>query len=204
MANGKIIQLNEAKDLDIPVYPVTKAEAVYLENGSSLNDYINLFKPKLIWGDILTPVMRSNTAPEGEAFCSHPYTSHQPYQAFDRMYGYNVSYYHSTDVVPQYIGYKFTSKVQVTSVRLTNGQTSSWTGRMPGTFYVQASNDGTNYINMGSFSKSGAYYQEIFHLSNAVSESNCYLYWRLYITASCTSDNYMNISGIDFYGYKLQ
>lgn len=38
--SGKIIQLNEAKDLDTPVYPVTKAEAIYFDNGSSLNSYL--------------------------------------------------------------------------------------------------------------------------------------------------------------------
>lgn len=40
MANGKIVQLNNIEDPTVPIYPVTRGEAVYLENGSTLDDYI--------------------------------------------------------------------------------------------------------------------------------------------------------------------
>lgn len=157
---------------------------------------------KLYYDSILTPIMISNNEPNGLCFCSHPYSSYQPWMAFDRTYGYNVNYFHSSNAMPQYIGYKFVYPVCVSSVRLTNGQSSSWTGRMPGVFNIEASDDGNIYTIISKHSIKTAYYQNTFDNNIIPNINKWYYYWRLYITESCTSDNYMNISGIDFFGYR--
>ena len=59
MANGKIIQLKELDDLSTPVYPVTKADAVYLQNGSLLTDYLRGF-PQTTIGAANKPIYLNN------------------------------------------------------------------------------------------------------------------------------------------------
>lgn len=59
MANGKIIQLKELDDLSTPIYPVTKADAVYLQNGSLLTDYLRGF-PQTTIGAANQPIYLNN------------------------------------------------------------------------------------------------------------------------------------------------
>lgn len=59
MANGKIIQLKELDDLSTPIYPVTKADAVYLQNGSLLTDYLRGF-PQTTIGSVNQPIYLNN------------------------------------------------------------------------------------------------------------------------------------------------
>lgn len=59
MANGKIIQLKELDDLSTPIYPVTKADAVYLQNGSLLTDYLRGF-PQTTIGSVSQPIYLNN------------------------------------------------------------------------------------------------------------------------------------------------
>lgn len=59
MANGKIIQLKELDDLSTPIYPVTKADAVYLQNGSLLTDYLRGF-PQTTIGSANQPIYLNN------------------------------------------------------------------------------------------------------------------------------------------------
>ena len=59
MANGKIIQLKELDDLSTPIYPVTKADAVYLQNGSLLTDYLRGF-PQTTIGAANKPIYLNN------------------------------------------------------------------------------------------------------------------------------------------------
>lgn len=59
MANGKIVQLKELDDLATPIYPATKANAIYLENGSLLTDYLRGF-PQTTIGAANQPIYLNN------------------------------------------------------------------------------------------------------------------------------------------------
>ena len=155
---------------------------------------------------IITPAMYSNNVGSWSCAASHPYNSSYPaYKAFDQNENYVSDFYHSTATMPQWISIG-SSEIKWLPIRLEmyNGQGSTWVTRMPGTFILQGSNDNINWTDIVTLTKSGSYSYNSWDTNIEIKLENFYNYWRMYITASCTSDNYMNIGAINYYGYIIE
>lgn len=100
------------------------------------------------------PTMTSSTAPSGEVSASST-TNGSPYKVFDGRTGQSSggSYWDTTNYSNAWIRYRFTSPVAVRKMYF-----NTWNGvtvQIEEPAHIQASNDGTNFINLKDFTTPG-------------------------------------------------
>lgn len=101
----------------------------------------------------------------------------------------------ATDTTP-YIGYNFGKEVSVSALSLTPVNTSE-NNRTPKNFTVQKSDNGTDWVDVQSFTNTVTTAgSPIFFTLNESVKTN---YIRLSITSNNASDNYPTIGGLQFY-----
>lgn len=136
-------------------------ETIYLNDGSgsavsytlsSYEDVIELTTPI-----IATPIMTSNTTPSGVCRASSVYTQSgssanwQPWVAFKQSPDLNGWAPLNNRKVGEWMEYEFTTRVPIVKFELFN---RTWTGddnASPSRIKLQASNDGSNYIDFGEY-----------------------------------------------------
>lgn len=131
--------------------------------------------------NVKVPPMTSNTYPSG--VCSNSDGSSNAYLAFD---GQSTE----SDVISKvgaYFQYKFVKPVRVNKV-ITNGLA-------PEKYRIQASKDGTNWVNL-SDEIEGNRAEQKFNVSN----NEYYNYYRIYESTNQTSNIYTWVYYIQFYG----
>jgi hypothetical protein len=118
------------------------------------------------------PTMTSNTAPEGVASASSIYgSSYDAFKAFDKN---TSTYWEAGGGVPQWIQYQFVSPVFVHTVVIT-GHSSAGNGFNPTSITIQASQDGSTFIDIQTFN------QEFTNTATTlyIAKQGYYKYWRV-------------------------
>lgn len=147
------------------------------------------------------PTMTSNSAPYGEAFGSTIADNGTPYYApfagyLDEGNGHVWSS-QSGKVSGEYVGYKYTNPTCVKSFEL-NNRVISYTTTSIKDFKLQASNDGTNYTDLGTYEKNDTDASQRFTVNN----DDYYLYYRIYVLTNRGGSN-VSTPRIQFYGRSL-
>lgn len=142
------------------------------------------------------PVMTSNSAPYGVASASATLGSgnRQPYYAFDRL-GRTTGWCNGRSNLNDYIQYQFTNPINAKAFKIATGFDASKVK----TVVLSASNDGTNFTDLGTYNLEDVYDVQEFSISN----DNYYLYYRVTITARYVSTDYDWITTLQFYGREL-
>jgi hypothetical protein len=118
------------------------------------------------------PTMTSNTAPEGVASASSiSSSSYDAFKAFDKNTG---THWFSGGNAPQWIQYQFVSPVFVHTITLV-GYNTSGSSNNPTSITIQASNDGSTFINVQTFN------QEFTNTPTTlyIAKQGYYRYWRI-------------------------
>lgn len=137
------------------------------------------------------PTMTSDTTPSGQVIYSSQGSNNKAYQAFGES-----GLWSSDASTTQYIGYIFTASVRVFKIRIVN-RTSS-TPKAIQDFKLQASNDGTNWTDIESYTNSVSTSDgSSEYINTNYSES---VGWRLYITSEYDGNSGASASVIQFYG----
>ena len=117
---------------------------------------------------VKVPTMTSNTTPSGEAFASSTYSSSYPaYYAFD---GNNTTFWSSQSSGDQYVGYKFTSAVNINKLYMYPNLNSGTDYE----FKLQGSNDNSTWTDLKTFEIDGLTPTYI-----DVNSNNSYMYYRV-------------------------
>lgn len=147
------------------------------------------------------PKMTSNSAPYGEAFGSSIADNTAPYYglfagSLDEG-SYHVWASQANKIADEYVGYKFTNPTCVKSFELNNRVIRS-TNTSIKDFKLQASNDGTTYVDLGTYEKNTTDASQRFTVDN----DNYYLYYRIYVLTNRGGSN-VSIPRLQFYGRQL-
>ena len=143
------------------------------------------------------PKMTSNTTPSGVVSSSATLSSSFiEWYAFDR----NTS----TEAIPQttigttaWIQYKFTQPLAITKVALTSGPS----GSCAASGNIQASNDGSSWTNVGTFSIGASSDTQTWYF-DVNEDADLYLYWR--VNASTVGTNqWLRFGSIEFFGASI-
>ena len=143
------------------------------------------------------PVMTANNAPYGEASASgYSGSGREPYRAFDDdpATGWTAT----ASATNQYVTYKFTNPVCAKKVRLFLTYTG---GTRPNrTFLIRASNDGTNFVNIGSCSVSGN--NAVDNIIDCSTNEQYYLYYQAFCAdiINVTNAWTWSVGVLQFYG----
>lgn len=138
------------------------------------------------------PKMTSYTAPYGNVIYSSAYSSYYPWQAFDRNDSTLGIFSKASN---GYIGYKFTTPIMVKKAYIKASTSSGLAWK------IQASNDGTNYIDIGdSFTPTASGEEHVFDLS---SNNNYYLMYRLTNANTSAPDSGYGVYTLQFYGRAM-
>lgn len=140
------------------------------------------------------PKMTSNTTPSGVASASVEHNEYyRAFYAFDKIYGYDQETWATVQRLPQWICYEFPTPKCIKRLITVNRNEDLNVGvqhnnRAVSEFTFQASNDGTTWVNLGTFTSpsSASHYKNTYDIQN----DNKYLYYRLYITG-----NFNNATG---------
>ena len=135
--------------------------------------------------DVEVPLMTSNTTPEGECICSGQTNNQWAYQSFDRSQRVDDGWYHRAN--PCWLGYIFPQPVRVNYFFI---QEDNATPVIFTKYDVQASNDGTDWVTLGSYDEGSAVAAQYFYHSFV--NEDYYTYYRFYIysPASCQTANF--------------
>ena len=153
----------------------------------------------------LVPVMTSNTAPYGEASASSKYTdTFEPWKVFGGNPDKTGWVTGLDQVTNQWVQYKFCNPTVIKSLTIKNrGDQSSYVNPV-NEFELVASNDGSNWNNLGKYTHGAiGVYEETTH---QIENSDSYLYYRIKINSYIKTDtkNYIAIGEIKFYGRQLE
>lgn len=129
----------------------------------------------------LVPIMTSNTTPSGEAFASREINTSYAWKTFNRSQEGNDAWY--DNVVPSYVGYKF---VNPTCVNRFSIQQEVASPSYFKTYKLQASNDNSEWIDIGTFTETSMTAGEQY--THEVNNGNYYTYYRIYFTESGQSE----------------
>lgn len=129
-----------------------------------------------------TPKMTGPTTPSGVVSASSEYNvNYSAWYAFDGVYGYDQQTWATAGghTSGEWIQYLFGSAKVIKKIATVNRNESNV--RAIKTFIFQASNDGTNFTDLGTFqiSSSTAAYRQEFDINN----DTAYLYYRLYVVS---------------------
>lgn len=169
-----------------------------------------------IWSDAkaLVPIMTSNTAPYGEVIYSGYDGRFAPYKAFNNTNNNYEDCWISalaepTVQSPHYIGYKATTPIIVSKVRVSNrnttGDGNTGTQNPPKDVILQGSNNGNDWVNLVSHTNNKTEPSAVWEFG-VPSNTTPYLYHRLLITSRHNTgwkDAYVSIGDLQFYGTQL-
>lgn len=132
-----------------------------------------------------TPKMTGESTPSGRATCSsYANWQYQAYFAFDEYYGYDTSTWATVNALPQWIQYQFPNPVCIKKLITVhrNEDSGQRNNRAVSNFTFQASNDGTNWVNLKDcvITQKTSHYKAEFEIDN----DNEYTYYRLYVTGN--------------------
>ena len=144
----------------------------------------------------LIPEMTSNTTPSGVASASdEPTYNTTTYYAYHAFSDDSLWWHSGTSVTTRWISYKFNSAKNVKKFTIKNVNTSG--GGNINSFKLQASNDGSSWIDLGTYTNSNVNGAEsTFNVNN----ESAYLYYRIYIESIHDAINYARIKRIQMYG----
>lgn len=144
----------------------------------------------------LIPEMTSNTTPSGVASASdEPTYNTTTYYAYHAFSDDSLWWHSGTSVTTRWISYKFNSAKNVKKFTIKNVNTSG-SGNI-NSFKLQASNDGSSWIDLGTYTNSNVNGAEsTFNVNN----ESAYLYYRIYIESIHDAINYARIKRIQMYG----
>lgn len=148
--------------------------------------------------NVHVPTMTSNTTPSGEVFCSSILTSGWPaWHAFNKNLTDAWASDNAEGSTGGYVGYKFTSPIEVHKITLNNGISSERNLDIKD-FIIQGSNDNDNWVDIysGTATQSAPSITQNFAISN----STKYLYIRIYCQNNYNPSRGLGISEVDFYG----
>ena len=135
------------------------------------------------------PTMTSNTAPFGEAFSKSHYQSNDAYKAFD---GNDTTLADSNGNDPGwYIGYHFVKPICIKQFMVLHRNDVAYATA----FKLQASNDGSLYIDLGNYTNDTQGAKQILDVNN----NGDYSYYRILVTAS--HENSYGFYSVQFYAY---
>jgi hypothetical protein len=139
--------------------------------------------------------MTSNTAPEGVASASSIYSSsYDAFKAFDKN---TSTYWYAGGSTPQWIQYQFVSPVFVHTITLT-GNSTSGNGYNPTSITIQASQDGSTFIDIQTFN------QEFTNTTTTlyIAKQGYYKYWRVRVNNTVGGSSYYPaIRELNFKGF---
>lgn len=148
------------------------------------------------------PVMTSNTAPYGEASVYRTGTSGgAAWNVFDG--NDSIAYSNRTGRnTNDYVRYKFTNPVCVKKVKFLHAQNTTETQYVK----VRASNDGTNFVELGSFTLPYNEYASNLSMNylDVSNNDNYYLYYEVKNNDSPTGSPWWTIYSLQFYGRELK
>ena len=163
---------------------VEKLLLYYIENG---------YLPDVNSG-ALVPIMTSNTTPSGEVLASGTEPGDEPWKAFD---GNNKTIWsaNTENGAGEWVGYKFTKPVIAKKVDV--GILSDKSQTHSTVFKIQASNDGSNWVNLTENLTNNVSLDIVSYNFNNI---NSYLYYRFYIVSQTHSTQYGTlVNTIQFY-----
>ncbi len=141
------------------------------------------------------PTMTSNTTPEGVASASSIYSSsYDAFRAFDKDAS---TYWAAGGNTPQWIQYQFVSPVFVHTVVIT-GYGSFGNYNNPNSITIQASNDGSTFIDIQTFN------QEFTSTATTlyIAKQGYYRYWRVRVNSTVGGSGYYPIiTELNFKGF---
>jgi hypothetical protein len=140
------------------------------------------------------PTMTSNTTPEGVASASSIYGS--SYDAFKALDKNTSTYWYAGGSAPQWIQYQFVSPVFVHTVVIT-GYGSAGNGYNPNSITIQASQDGSTFIDIQTFN------QEFTNTATTlyIAKQGYYKYWRVRVNSTVNSSYSPRIIELNFKGF---
>lgn len=160
------------------------------------------------WGALgNVPIMTANNAPYGVASASstHPSGSYEAYHAFNGVVEIESDYWHSampSTFQNQWLQYKFINPV---CVRRINFSTVAKSAYKTWNYTVQASNDGTNFVDIttgtavvdADFTKN--------KWTKDIDNDEFYLYYRyLFTSGNISAHNGCGLQTLQFYGRELK
>ena len=123
------------------------------------------------------PTMTSNTTPEGVASASSIYnSSYDAFKAFDKN---TSTYWVAGGTVPQWIQYQFVSPVFIHTVVIT-GYSSAGNSSNPTSITIQASNDGSTFIDIHTFNQEFTSTPTTLYIA----KQGYYKYWRVRVNSA--------------------
>jgi hypothetical protein len=140
------------------------------------------------------PTMTSNTTPEGVASASSIYSSsYDAFKVFDRNTG---TFWRAGGSAPQWIQYQFVSPVFVHTIRLI-GYSGSGSYYNPDSITIQASNDGSIFIDIQTFD------QEFTESTTTlyIAKQGYYRYWRVRVNRTVGGGYHPIIRELNFKGF---
>lgn len=142
--------------------------------------------------DPLVPTMTSNTTPSGECLVWDRYgTDYDPWKAFDNDQSTRAIAYNTSNAAA--IGYSFNKKVKVVKVHIK--AVTGNPGWRPGVTYLQGSNDGNTWVDLGNINIT----DYIFDRSFTVFNENSYSKYRVQSRPGNDS-HVLDICELQFYG----
>lgn len=142
------------------------------------------------------PKMTGNTTPYGA--CTATTNSASAYKAFNGTNESGTSDAYEASLVPYRIAYQSILPVCVTDFLVANRNNSTVYAIKD--FTIQGSNDGTNWVDLGSFTKQdGQANAEHYHINNTTK----YTHYAIYVTSvyDASSNHYSRIGMIQFYSW---
>jgi len=140
------------------------------------------------------PTMTSNVAPEGVASASSIVSS--SYDAFKALDKNTSTQWRAASGPPQWLQYQFTSQVFVHTIQITGAGTSG-TPNNPNSITIQASNNGTNFVDVETFS------QEFTNTATTlyIAYPNYFQYWRAKVNTTVGGNNAPYIAELNLVGF---
>ena len=125
--------------------------------------------------------MTSNTTPSGECIYSGETNEGYAWNAFNESQEAENCWYHN--VVPSYVGYKFVNSIRVKKFTI---QQEHSTPAYFKTYTLQASNDNSEWIDIGTFTETSITPGEQY--IHEVNNENYYTYYRIYFIEAAPSE----------------
>ena len=167
-------------DLWTPSYTVLKEMYLY-----TINQDTNTYQ-------IATPIMTSNDSNGCETTASSTNGTSYPYQAFNQQVNWGWVSQYAFNAQTPWIQFRFQEGVRKIIKKL-----RFWNQSNIKQFVLQGSNDGENFIDLGTFNMrhTEQYYNQIFYVDN----SNAYQYYRIAVTDAFTINSDCQIARIDMF-----
>lgn len=149
------------------------------------------------------PTMTNATSPSGEVLVSSSLDGYEAYNAFDKNDNTIwASIINSTSTPTEYLGYRFDNPNCVRKIYFKNRTNSAVEGvKSPINIIVQASNDGSNWIDLLSYTNNNTTSACETYID--IENSNYYLHYRLYIAGVLYNERNICLAELDFFGRSL-